>query len=126
VLAVGEKEGYWRKGFVAFTVASLLAMDGLATQVHCDVLSFQDAWRMIGKRLTPVRIISVSHSQSGYSKLTIDRVRANPNAKIFTPLNYPLALGTKHSGRRESGCKITGRRDEPRDLFQLLYNRILI
>jgi hypothetical protein len=108
VLAAEEKEGYWRKGFVAFTVASPLVMDGLATQVHCDVLSFQDAWHMIVKRLTPVRIIPASRNPSGYDELTVDRVRANPSAKIFTPLSYPLVLGTNRSGRRESGRKITG------------------
>jgi hypothetical protein len=108
VLAVGEKEGYWRKGFVAFTVASPLAMDRLATQVHCDVLSFQDAWRTIVKQLTPVRIIPASRSPSGYDELTVDRVRANLSAKIFTPLSYPLALGMNRGGWCESGRKITG------------------
>jgi hypothetical protein len=52
--------------FVAFTMASSRVMDRLATPVHCDVLSFQDAWRMIVKRLTPVRIIPASRSPSGY------------------------------------------------------------
>jgi hypothetical protein len=88
---------------VAFTVASSRAMDRLATQVHCDVLSFQDTWRMIVKRLTPVRIIPASHSPSGYGGHNGERARTNPSAKIFTHLSYPLALGMNHSGRRESG-----------------------
>jgi hypothetical protein len=32
-----------------------------------------------------------------------ERARANPSAKIFTPLRYPLALGMNHSSWRESG-----------------------
>jgi hypothetical protein len=83
-------------------------MDRLATQVHCDVLSFQDAWRTIVKQLTPVRIIPASRSPSGYDELTVDRVRANLSAKIFTPLSYPLALGMNRGGWCESGRKITG------------------
>jgi hypothetical protein len=31
VLVAGEKEGFWHMGFVAFTMTSPLAMDGLAT-----------------------------------------------------------------------------------------------
>jgi hypothetical protein len=89
--------------FVAFTVASSRAMNRLATQVHCDVLSFQDAWRMIVKRLMPVRITPASRSSSGYGGHNGERARPNPSAKIFTPLSYPLALGTNNSGRRESG-----------------------
>jgi hypothetical protein len=86
-MATGERGGYWRKEFVAFTVASSRAMDRLATQVHCDVLSFQDAWRMIVKRLTPVRIIPASRSPSGYGGHNGERARTNPSAKIFTPLS---------------------------------------
>jgi hypothetical protein len=89
---------------MAFIVASSRAMDRLATQVHCDVLSFQDAWRMIVKRLTPVRIIPASRSPCGYGMHNGEQAQTNPIAKIFTPLSYPLALGTNHNGQRESGC----------------------
>jgi hypothetical protein len=99
-IATGERGGYWCKEFVAFTVASSRAMDKLATQIHCDVLSFQDAWRMIVKWLMLVRITPASHSPSGYGGLNGERARPNPSAKIFTPLSYLLALGTNHSGRR--------------------------
>jgi hypothetical protein len=93
---------------VAFTVAISRVMDRLATLVHCDVLSFQDAWRMIVKRLTPVRIIPASYSLSGYGGHNVERARTNSSAKIFASLRYPLALGTNHSGRRELGRSITG------------------
>ena len=89
---------------MAFTVASSQAMDTLATPVHCDVLDFQDVWRTIVKRLTPVRMIPASHGSSGYGGHNGERARANPSAKIFTPLRYPLALGTNHNGWHESGC----------------------
>jgi hypothetical protein len=98
-----ERGGYWRKEFVAFTVANSQAMDMLATLVHCDVLDFQDVWRTIFKRLTLVRMISASCGPSGYGGHNCERAGTNPSAKIFTPLRYPLALGTNHSGWRESG-----------------------
>jgi hypothetical protein len=88
---------------VAFTVASTQAMDRLATPVNCDVLDLQDAWRTIIKRLTPVRMIPASRGPRGYDGHNGERARANPSANIFTPLRYPLALGTNHSGWRESG-----------------------
>jgi hypothetical protein len=88
---------------VAFTVASSQAMDRLATPAHCDVLDFQDAWRTIVKRLTSVRMIPASRGPSGYSGHNGERARANPSAKIFTPLRYPPALGTNHRDWRESG-----------------------
>jgi hypothetical protein len=63
-------------------------MDGLATRVHCDVLSFKDAWRTIVKRLTPVRIIPASRSPSGYDELNHDRVRANPVPRSLLRRKY--------------------------------------
>jgi hypothetical protein len=98
-----ERGGYWRNEFVAFTVASSEAMGRLATPIHCDVLNFQDAWRMIVKRLTPMRMIPASCGPSGYGGHNGERARANPSAKIFTPRRYPLALGTNHSGWHEFG-----------------------
>jgi hypothetical protein len=83
-------------------------MNGHAKAIHCDVVLLSGTWRTIGKRLTPMKIIPASRIPSGYDKLNSDRARTNPSAKIFTPLNYPLALGTNCSGRRESGYEITG------------------
>jgi hypothetical protein len=40
---------------VAVTVARPPAMDGLATQVYCDVLNLSDAWHPSGGRQTPAR-----------------------------------------------------------------------
>jgi hypothetical protein len=37
-VAAGEGRGYWRKQFVAFTVASSPAMNGWAKVTHCDVV----------------------------------------------------------------------------------------
>jgi hypothetical protein len=37
-VAVEEGRGYWRKQFVAFTVASSPAMNGWAKVTHCDVV----------------------------------------------------------------------------------------
>jgi hypothetical protein len=78
----------------------------LAKAIHCDVVLRLVTWRTIGKRLTPVKIIPASRSPCGYGELNSDRARTNPSAKIFTPLSYPHALGTNHSGRRESGRDI--------------------
>jgi hypothetical protein len=116
VLAAREKEGYWHKGFMAFTVASPLAMDGLATQVHCDVLSFQDAWRTIVKRLTPVRIIPASRSPSGFGELTVDRVRAYPVPRSLLCHDYLLArehkswrrCRSRREGHRRRGAAYLG------------------
>jgi hypothetical protein len=58
---------------------------------------------MIVERLTPARMIPSSRGLSGYGGHNGERARANPSAKIFTPLRYPLALGTNHSVWRESG-----------------------
>jgi hypothetical protein len=88
---------------VAFTVASSQAMDRLVTPIHCDVIDFQDAWSTIIKRLMPARTIPASRGPSGYGGHNGERARANPSAKIFTPLRYPLALGTNHSDWHESG-----------------------
>jgi hypothetical protein len=38
-LAAGEKEGYWRKGFVAITVARSPAMNKHASVVYYDVVT---------------------------------------------------------------------------------------
>jgi hypothetical protein len=78
-------------------------MDRLVTPIHCDVLDFQDVWRTIVKWLTPARTIPASRGPSGYGRHNGEQARANSSAKIFTPLCYPLALGTNHSGWRESG-----------------------
>jgi hypothetical protein len=88
---------------VAFTVASSQAMDRLATPIHCGVLDFPDTWHTIVKRLTPARTIPASRGLSGYDGHNGERARANPSAKIFTPLRYPLELGTNHSVGHESG-----------------------
>jgi hypothetical protein len=68
---------------VAFTVARPLAMDGLATRVHCNVLNLPGTWRTTGKWPTSAKIIPVGHRPSGYGEFNSDRVRANPGAKIF-------------------------------------------
>jgi hypothetical protein len=98
-----ERGGYWRNEFVAFTMASSQAMDRLATPIHCDMLDFPDAWRTIVKWLTLARTIPASRCPSGYGGHNDERARANPSAKIFTPLRYPIELGTNHRGGRESG-----------------------
>ena len=76
---------------VALPVASPLAMDELATQDHCNVLSFQDAWRTIVKGLTPVRSIPASRRASGYGELNRDRVRTNPVPRSLLHRKYLLA-----------------------------------
>ena len=68
-----------------------------------DVVRHQGTWCMIVERLTPARMIPTSRGPCGYGGHNGERARANPSAKIFTPLRYPLALGTNHSGWRESG-----------------------
>ena len=104
--------------FVAFTGASSRAMDRLATQVHCNVLSFQDAWRMIVKRLTAVRITPASRSSSGYGGHNGERARPNLSAKIFTPLSYPLALARITVAGENLGVRSpVTRSDELGDLF---------
>jgi hypothetical protein len=95
-VAAREGKSYWRNEFIAFTVASSQTMGRLATPIHYDVLDFQDMWRPIVKRLTPVRTILASRGPSGYGGHNGERARANPSAKIFTPLHYPLELGTNH------------------------------
>jgi hypothetical protein len=37
-VAAGEGRGYWRKQFMAFTVASSPAIKGWANVTHCDVV----------------------------------------------------------------------------------------
>jgi hypothetical protein len=70
---------------------------------YCDVVRHQGTWHMIVERLTPARMIPTSRGPSGYGGHNGERARANPSSKIFTPLRYPLALGTNHSGWHESG-----------------------
>jgi hypothetical protein len=55
---------------VAFTVAKPLAMDGLTTMVHCDVLKLLGTWRTGGKRPTPARIITTDRRPSGSGELS--------------------------------------------------------
>jgi hypothetical protein len=84
-----RRVGGWREGkctgagYLGFTVAKPLAMDGLTTTIHCDMLKLLGTWRMDGKQPRPARIISVGHRPSGYGELSSDQVRANTGAKIF-------------------------------------------
>jgi hypothetical protein len=77
---------------------------------YCDVVRHQGMWHTIVARLTPVRMIPTSRGASGYDGHNGERARANLSAKIFTPLRYPHALGTNHSGWRESGRTARRRR----------------
>jgi hypothetical protein len=77
----GEVTG--ASAIMAFTVAKPPATDELATRIHCDVLNLPGMWRTIGMRPTPTKIISADRRPSGYGEFNIDRVRANPGAKIF-------------------------------------------
>jgi hypothetical protein len=90
---------------VALPVASPLAMDELATQDHCNVLSFQDAWSMIVKRLTAVKIILASRSPSGYSEFTSDRVQTYPVPRSLLRRDYRHARGHESWRRRGSRCE---------------------
>jgi hypothetical protein len=93
-----EREG-WRlkrggeslaQVIVAFTVAKPSAMDGLTAMVHYDVLKLLGTWRMVGKRPTPMRIISAGRRPSGYGEPTSDRVRAYPASRSLPCRDYLL------------------------------------
>jgi hypothetical protein len=86
-----------------FHRSGLTGDDGHAKAIHCDVVLRLSTWRTGGKRPPAARLIPTDRRASGYDELSRDRTRVDSGAKIFTPLSYPLALGTNRSGRRESG-----------------------
>jgi hypothetical protein len=102
MLAAGERGSYWRKGFVAFTVARPPAMNGHAKAIHCDVVLCLGTWRAVCKRPTPARTISAESSPSGYDELTVDRVRAYPVPRSLLCRDYLLAREHGPWGRRRS------------------------
>ena len=92
---------------MAFTVASSQAMDRLATPIHCYVLDFQDAWRTIVKRLTPVRMIPASRGPSGYGGHNSERelIRA-PRFLLLSVIHLRWAQITVAGAN--PGARLTG------------------
>jgi hypothetical protein len=75
---------------------------------YCNVVRHQGMWHTIVERLMPARMILTSRGSNGYGGHSCERARANPSAKIFTPLRYPLALGTITAAGANPGARLTG------------------
>jgi hypothetical protein len=83
-LAAGEKEGHWRKWFVAFTVARLPAMNQLPKAAHSDVVKLQGTWPSRGRRPTPTRLSRPAVRQVGTVAGAKQCPKLIPSARFFT------------------------------------------
>jgi hypothetical protein len=87
VLAAGEEEGHWRKGCVAFTVASLPATNQLSKEAYCDVVKLQGMWPSRGRRPTPARLSGPAVRQVGTAASPMTAPRLIQRQDLFTTSN---------------------------------------
>jgi hypothetical protein len=106
--AIGERGGHWRKGCVAFTVASLPAMNQLSKAAYCDVVKLQGTWPSRGRRTTPARLSRLTVRQGGMVARVKQCPEHIPNAIFLTPSSYMHFTEHESQRRRRSRREITG------------------
>ena len=84
-LAIGEEEGHWRSGLVAFTVASSPATTGHARRNSQRRGTTLEHVAHSGKWPTTARSISVDRRASGYGETHPRPSPSLSGAKILTP-----------------------------------------
>jgi hypothetical protein len=122
VLAAREKEGHWRKGCVAFTVARSPTMNGHTKASYCDVVEHLGTWHPIGRRPTPVNLSGPAVRQGGgVQRPTLGLIR---DEDLFTLKRYPTTNGTNRIARANPGAGVASVKVHcTNDLLQLLYNQ---
>jgi hypothetical protein len=105
VLAAREKEGHWRKGCVAFTVARSPTMNGHTKASYSDVVEHLGTWHPIGRRPTPVNLSGPAVRQGGGG------TAANPWSHSRRRSFHPEALSDhqRHKSHRPRESRRGGR-----------------
>jgi hypothetical protein len=93
MLAAGEQEDQWRKGLVAFIVASLPATNQLSKAAYCNVVKLQGTWPSRSRRPTLVRLSRPAVRQVGTAARVEQCPKLIPSARFFTEDHYPRSTG---------------------------------
>jgi hypothetical protein len=108
VVATGEGRGHWRKQFVAFTVASSLAMNGWAKVTHCDVVKAPKHVAQGHEVANSGEFIRIGRELGGHGDRSEQWLKFIHTVIFTTRATISTSLSTNRSIRRESERVVAG------------------